>query len=118
MPTVYDRASAEARYVARNLAAEVRAVEEGHHCRIDHDRGLFLVRSDTSGRTYELTAYARDGRVVVSCTCPAGVKRSVPAGQAKCKHAALVCRWLEREGLARFDGRVWVATEKANASSP
>lgn len=112
-PVIYDRASAEARYFARNLAAEVRALEEGHNCRLDTARGLFLVKSDTSDRTYELTAVARDGRVVVSCTCPAGVKRHIPDGHVGCKHSALVCRRLSRAGLARFDGRVWVATEKA-----
>lgn len=110
-PVVYDAAGARQRAgrraVERNLGAEVRAVEEGHRCRLDAARGLFLVKSDTSGRTYELGAKAYDDLVAIHCTCPAGVKRHVPAGQTVCKHAALVARRLEREGLVRFDGRLW-----------
>lgn len=97
-----------------NLAAECRAVEEGHRCRLDRERGVFLVRSDSRPVTYELRASGVSGYVVVTCTCPAhrhGTQRSL--GTVPCKHAALVCRRLEREGLARFDGRVWRITSSA-----
>ena len=95
------------RTARRNLAAEVRGHEEGHLCRIDHERGLFLVRSDSGPRTYELTAHAFDGLLVVGCTCPAGVKRRNEPGRLICKHASKVARRLERHGLARFDGTLW-----------
>lgn len=122
MTVVYDRASADRRaaaaVVARNLGAEVRAVEEGHRCRLDAARSLFLVLSDSGARTYELAAGASvHGYLVVSCTCPAGIKgRQRPAGTLPCKHAALVARRLERADLARFDGTRWMADVPAVAS--
>lgn len=100
----------------RNLAAEVRAVEEGHLCRVDADRGRFLVKADSWDGTYELTAQAVGDLVRFSCQptpaakAPRGVQRharQVPLGVAPCKHAALVARRLERAGLVRFDGRLW-----------
>lgn len=99
---------------SRNLAAEVRAVEEGHKVRIDHARGVFLVRSDSGPRTYALTAQGQDGVVVVSCDCPAGVRTQVPRGQVPCKHAALICQRLGRAGLVMLDdfGK-WLITAKA-----
>mgnify|MGYP001607640951 CR=1 FL=1 len=98
--------------VERHLAAEVRAMTEGHSVRWDDAGRCFLVKSDTrDGVTYRLTVSAvvsasrRFVPLVVSCDCPAGVKaRLQPAGLARCKHGARVMQRLEREGLARFDG--------------
>ena len=85
----------------RNLAAECRFVEEGHHVRLDADHHVLLVTSDTRpGVTYELVPRGVGGYLVVTCSCPAGVHRSVAAGQVPCKHASGVARRLEREGLA------------------
>lgn len=117
MPSViHDHASAQARADAsaalRNLGAEVRAVEEGHRCRWDATRRLFLVKSDSGARTYELTVGAQvapdgDPLLVVSCTpCPSS-SRQRPAGILGCKHRGLVARRLERMGFARFDGARW-----------
>jgi hypothetical protein len=91
-----------------NIAAEVRAVEEGHLCRLDAQRHCFIVRSDSGPRTYELRPGAMGDLLTVSCTCPAGIKgRQRPAGTVGCKHAALVARRMEREGFAHFDGESW-----------
>lgn len=115
-PTViHDEATATARRATRNINAEARGVEEGHTCRWDAQRSLFLVKSDTSERTYELTAamgglHADDRLLVVSCTCP--FKRQLPAGILGCKHRTRVARRLERLGFARLgaDGR-WHVTQ-------
>lgn len=112
MAVFYDQVGATARRVSQSIATEARAVEEGHRCR--WERGLFVVKSDTGGRTYELTVSAAGGFLVVSCTCPNGVKgRQRPAGWLACKHRTLVARRLERAGLATFgdDGR-WRATDR------
>lgn len=105
------------RATTRNLSAECRAVEEGHCARIDANRGVFVVTSDTHpDRSYDVVANAVGtvmGYVVTHCTCPAGRRRLEP-GDVGCKHAALVCRRLEREGLAAFDGRRWVTTERCD----
>lgn len=90
------------------LAAELRAVEEGHHARWDADRGVFLVKSDTGPRTYEVSVqavvYADDSAVLrFSCTC-LGSSRGRGDKPVRCKHAALVGRRLERSGLATWDG--------------
>ncbi len=98
-----------------NLAAEARAVEEGHYARYDAARHAFVVRSDTSDRSYAVTAYGAPDLIAFSCDCPAGVHRHVPAGSVACKHQALVGRRLEREGLAHFDGGHWVVTDRAKA---
>ncbi|QOR55393.1 MAG: hypothetical protein SHS37scaffold145_44 [Phage 71_18] len=94
--------------VATALAAELRAVEEGHHARWDDARGLFLVKSDSGPRTYEVHVHAvvyGDGSAVLrfSCTCP-GSTRGRDDKPMRCKHAALVARRLERMGLAEWDG--------------
>ncbi len=99
----------------RNLAAELRAVEEGHVARLALERGVLLVCSDTRpGVVYELRPESHNGLLYVTCTCPSGscADRGAP-GDLACKHAALVARRLERTGLARFDGACWVVTERA-----
>lgn len=97
---------------SRSLRAEVRAVEEGHLCRYDRGRQVFLVKSDSSTRTYELRALGRNGLLVVTCTCPWGTVAPPAPGTTECKHQALVARRFERLGLARFEGGRWVLTEK------
>lgn len=106
---------------ARNLAAEVRAVEEGHRARLDN--GAILVTSDTHhGKAYRVTATSVWAGQPVTFTCtPEGdaayrddhLHTVGVAGVTPCKHAALAARRLEREGLAELvDGR-WVATHLA-----
>lgn len=97
----------------RNVAAEARAVKEGHRARVQ-DGGWVKVTSDTHGDLgkwfrVEFVAHI-DG--LISFTCrpdgPMAYKddhlaaSSVP-GAVPCKHAALAARRLEREGLANYD---------------
>ncbi len=100
-----------------NLAAECRAVEDGHLARLAPDGKALLVKSDTRpGVTYRVTVSGVNGFVHGTCDCPWG--EHAPAGQglgmATCKHLALACRRLVREGLARFDGERWVLTTRAD----
>lgn len=97
-----------------NIAAEVRAIESGRNCRWSPADHCFIVRSEGSDRTYELSASAADDLLVISCTCPAGVRGAQrPAGQCGCKHRSLVARRLERMGHAHFgtDGRWHVSAD-------
>jgi hypothetical protein len=95
------------------LAAELRALEDGHHAWAQPD-GSLLIKSDSAEAGLEAARAGRrvryrvrvegveDGLVVLSCTCRSGFHRArlpVP-----CKHAALAARRLEREGLLRWDG--------------
>ena len=83
-------------------------------CRYDRARHCFLVQSSAGTGDYELTARGFDGLLVVSCTCPAGIRgRQVPAGATKCRHGALVARRLARAGLVRLVAGSWVVTAKA-----
>lgn len=105
----------------RNLAAEVRAVEEGHHAfLVERDGRSPYVRvvSDVEpGRTYRVTAAAGLGGVWFGCTpsgpaldrCHGQIVSDHP-GVTPCKHAALAARRLERAGILRFDGRLWIST--------
>ena len=83
------------------LAAEIRAVEEGHNARVMPD-GSILVKAESNPGSYRV--YIRgidDGVLRFGCTCRSGEYRtSLPV---PCKHAALAARRLEREGLARWD---------------
>ena len=114
--TVRDRRHAE-----RTIAAEARAVEEGHRAFIDRDeRGPFIrVISDTvSGKWYRVVAHAAAGRPIVFECEPRGVRAfgddhkhaTTEPGGLPCKHAALAVRRLEREGLAVFRDGAWYAT--------
>lgn len=100
-----------ASWVTAALAAECRAVEEGHHARWDDARQRFLVKSDSGPRTYEVTVNAvvpanADAPAWLSfgCTCPAGTRGRTASRPVPCKHAALVARRLERMGLASWAG--------------
>lgn len=109
----YDQRTADTRRLRQAIATEARGVEEGHPCRWDARRALFVVKSD-SGRTYELTVSMVDGYLVVSCTCPNGVKgRQREPGRLTCKHRTQLARRLERNGFATFgdDGR-WRVTPR------
>jgi hypothetical protein len=92
------------------LAAEVRAVEEGHLARVLPD-GSILVKADSRPGSYLVRIRSvRDGVVGFACTCPSGTYRAdrpIP-----CKHAALAGRRLEREGLASFGGGRWRVRER------
>ncbi len=87
------------------LAAEIRAVEEGHHARVLPD-GSILVKADSQPGSYRVRIEGiQAGIVVLRCTCPSGDYRgNLPV---PCKHAALVGRRLEREGLARWRDGAW-----------
>ena len=120
MSVIFDSASATNRRYGRAVLSECRAVEEGHRCRWDAKRNLFLVKPDTTSRTtpYELSVgtvqVGGEYFLVVSCTCPNGVKGSQrPVGVLGCKHRSLVARRMERAGFAGFglDGR-WRVTDK------
>ncbi len=105
----------------RNLAAECRAVEHGHNCRLAPDGRSFLVVSESEpGVTRHVTAEGRGGYVAVTCDCPAGrgVLAPIGLGINVCWHGASACRRLEREGLASFDGERWITTPKAEKPSP
>lgn len=109
----------------RNLAAEVRAVEEGHQARLDSARRCFTVKSDstpgvsydvrvTAGATVDELSIAGGGSLChVECSCPAGQKRKLP-GVTPCKHGARVLERLLRHGLVVVDLHgLWRATVAA-----
>ncbi len=99
----------------RNLSAEVRAVEAGHHARLAPDHRSFLVSSDTRpGVTYTVVPVGVGGLVRSVCDCPAGRSRGAATGlgSVPCMHCSVVLRRMEREGLVRFDG-LWHVTELA-----
>jgi len=87
------------------LAAEIRAVEEGHNARVLPD-GSILVKSDSQAVSYRVFIRdIADGTLWFGCTCRSGQFRtSLPI---PCKHAALAARRLEREGLARWQDGTW-----------
>jgi hypothetical protein len=104
------RADDPRNHVAYALAAELRAVEDGHHALAQPD-GSLLVKAESAerrragpgspGRYRVRVEGIEDGLVVLSCTCRSGFHRfrmPIP-----CKHAALAARRLEREGFVRWD---------------
>jgi hypothetical protein len=93
------------------LAAEIRAVEEGHNARVMPD-GSILVKAESNPGSYRV--YIRgidDGVLRFGCDCRSGQYRTVLP--VPCKHAALAARRLEREGFARWDGGAWRLHERA-----
>lgn len=101
----------------RNLAAEVRWIEEGHQVHADPAAGVFWTVSERTGQRYEMTATAQvmgDGTAPIAfgCTCPSGA-RPVAIGSTGCKHRAGLARRLMRDGLAGMVEGRWVATPKA-----
>jgi hypothetical protein len=95
------------------LAAEVRAVEEGHNARVLPD-GSILVKAESHPGSYRVSIRGVDGGVLrFGCTCRSGEYRtSLPV---PCKHAAVAARRLEREGLARWEDGTWRLRERAAA---
>src|SRR4051812_22460938 len=88
-----------------SLAAERRAVEEGHNARGQPD-GSVLVRSESSPGSYRVWIRdVRDGELRFGCTCLSGQHRRALA--VPCKHAALTGRRLERERLADWADGGW-----------
>jgi hypothetical protein len=93
------------------LAAEIRAVEEGHNARVLPD-GSILVKSDSQPGSYRVSLRRVAGGVLwFACTCRSGEYRT--ALPVPCKHAALAARRLEREGLARWEDGSWRLRERA-----
>jgi hypothetical protein len=93
------------------LAAEVRAVEEGHNARVLPD-GSVLVKAESTPGSYRVTVRAvDDGILRLGCTCRSGeYRRALPI---PCKHAALAARRLEREGIARWEVGRWRLRDRA-----
>jgi hypothetical protein len=93
------------------LAAEIRAVEEGHNARVMPD-GSILVKAESNPGSYRVTIRGIDrGILRFGCDCRSGQYRTdlpVP-----CKHAALAARRLEREGLARWEDGTWRLRDRA-----
>lgn len=95
----------------RNVAAESRAVEDGHRAFVQ-DGGWVKVVSDTyDGKWYRVEFVTHiDGLISFDCR-PDGpnayrddhLAASSTPGSVPCKHAALAARRLEREGLANYD---------------
>jgi hypothetical protein len=93
------------------LAAEIRAVEEGHNARVLPD-GSILVKAESHPGSYRVVLRKLDeGYLWFGCSCRSGEYRtSLPI---PCKHAALAARRLEREGLARWEDGTWRLRERA-----
>ena len=93
------------------LAAEIRAVEEGHNARVLPD-GSVLVKAESHPGSYRVAIRrVDDGTLWFTCSCRSGEYRtSLPV---PCKHAAVAARRLEREGLARWDDGLWRLRERA-----
>jgi hypothetical protein len=93
------------------LAAEIRAVEEGHNARVLPD-GSILVKAESHPGIYRVSLRGiADGVLRFGCTCRSGEYRG--ALPVPCKHAAVAARRLEREGLARWDDGSWRLRERA-----
>jgi hypothetical protein len=93
------------------LAAETRAVEEGHNARVMPD-GSILVKAESNPGSYRVVIRGIDRGVLrFGCSCRSGQYRT--ALPVPCKHAALAARRLEREGLARWDDGSWRLRERA-----
>jgi hypothetical protein len=93
------------------LAAEIRAVEEGHNARVLPD-GSILVKAESHPVSYRVSIRGIDDGVLrFGCTCRSGEYRS--SLPVPCKHAAVAARRLEREGLARWDDGSWRLRERA-----
>lgn len=109
-----------------SLAAEVRAVEQGHHALHvrDHLLGqVFSVVSDETDETYNVHLSAIDGinGPYLTGSCDHGLVRfntsgqTGDPGQVACKHVAVALRRWEREGYAVWVDGVWRPTSEALA---
>jgi hypothetical protein len=93
------------------LAAEIRAVEEGHNARVMPD-GSILVKAESNPGSYRVSIRGVDDGVLrFGCSCRSGEYRtSLPV---PCKHAAVAARRMEREGLARWVDGSWRLRDRA-----
>lgn len=88
------------------IRAEVRAVEEGHKSWKVAEDTYEVVSDSTPGLRHRVTRQgeAPGAWIIMTCTCPAGqhatARREGASRMVPCKHAALVGRRLEREGVA------------------
>lgn len=104
-----------------NIAAEVRAVEEGHRAMLAADHHASVLSDTTPGLHWLVTGQAPHAGAGIMFHCvPDGAvtnghgdRWSRTPGRLCCKHAAVLVRRLEREGLAAFVDGVWVATDRA-----
>jgi hypothetical protein len=93
------------------LAAEVRAVEEGHNARVLPD-GSVLVKSESHPGSHQVVLRGiTDGVLRFGCSCRSGTYRATLP--VPCKHAAVAARRLEREGLARWEDGTWRLRDRA-----
>lgn len=100
----------------RNIAAEARAVEEGHLAHLDRDAAgpyLKVISDRLPGVWYRVGAQVvGDGKPVIWTCDPQGAAAGTTharlcnrAGVTPCKHAARAARRLQRHGLV-----VWAAS--------
>lgn len=100
------------------LAAETRAVEEGHRALLTGDKlnGMSVIKvvSDTHpGRWYQVIGHLEPGGLArFECWANDPDFRHGSGKHVPCKHAALAARRLEREGLLRWYDGAWWASEK------
>ena len=108
----------ETKHVARTIAAEARAVEEGHHALTEGRR--FRIVSDTTDLRYRVTVEANRAGVLFRCDHPIvrgfGNECVSVMGATGCKHSSLVARRLEREGVLRWTDYGWDLTDSARAA--
>jgi hypothetical protein len=108
MEEILDTIQPHRRY---GLAAEIRAVEEGHNARVLPD-GSVLVKAESQPGSYRVAIRGIDDGVLwFGCSCRSGAYRTTLP--VPCKHAALAARRLEREGLARWEDGTWRLRERA-----
>ena len=108
-----------------NLAAECRALEEGHRLRLTED-GASVVSDSTPGVRWivEATPTAVGAGVMFHChpdrECENGHgdRWSRSPGRGTCKHSSVLARSMERHGLVRWDHGLWVATDKGGVKPP
>lgn len=101
----------------RNLAAEVRAVEEGHRAVVQEGGWVRVVSDVRTGKWYRVEFAGWRGMPVVFTCRPGGDgayqgdhRNTTGVGVTPCKHAALAARRLEREGLAHLDAEgKWIS---------
>ena len=117
------------------IAAEARAVEEGHHAVLGHDSAgtyLRVVSDTTPGLWYRVSAEVAGGGQPVHWDCRPSAEGASHGhlanalGRTPCKHMALAARRLEREGLIVLSlGALvgqgtsqWLATDQAALLAP
>ena len=110
----------------RALAAEARAVEEGHRAFVQEGGWVRVASDSRPGKHYRVDVAAGSVGALIAFSChPEGAGAYSDdhlalsgLGYPPCKHAAVAARRLEREGLAAWDAGAWLATDKAAVSEP